>query len=1054
MSSDLNLRRRGAEWVAVAALSAAAWLLPAGAALALPAWLPLAQAHHSAWGSDAGAPANIVAIAQTPDGFLWLGSGGGLHRFDGLRFERVDAVGAHPRLSGSITALQATPDGRLLIGHRFGGVSILGPQGLQHHHGAPGLPVGNCWAFVVDADGDVWGAFTGGIARLRNGQWEPFALDGEPVPFRTLVRDAEGTLWATARSGAFALPRGGSAFQRVRAPLPRFPALSVAPDGTVWAADFQGGRLLALQRSGSGFVAVPGQVPVAFPPGGEHHWFDADGGLWVRSPDGALRLPQPGAGPVLGGVRRPPVQRFGRAQGLSGDFHSFLQDREGNVWLGTAAGLHRLRQGHVTPVPLGAAEGAVGVAPAQGGGVWAISEQGGLYRVGEQAGMPLQVRPIGLAGQRLSALHLDSAGTLWVGARSGLWSLAPGASRPVAVPRPDAGQAGAAAPVPNPVHAPVHALARDDRGALWAHIVVSGTHRLQQGRWQPVDDEPGSRIMSMGNDAQGRLWIGYVDRGAARLHDGVLQHFGPAQGLDIGAVMVVHGRGPRVWLGGQRGIALYEGGRLQRLPLPRADSPGVVTGLVEAEDGALWVHAADGLSRIAQAQWRRALADPGQPMQVEHFDGHDGLMGGASQIRPLPSLVQTQDGRLWAALPSGLFTLDPARLRRNALPPQVVVRALYADGRRFEVAAPAAPPRTVLPPLPTGRADLRFDYTATSLGLPQRVRFRTLLEGYDTDWVDAGHRREAVYTRVGPGRYRFRVIAANEDGVWNEQGASLWVEVPPAFWQTRWFAAAAALALLATLVALYRLRIRQLSRRMQERLHARLHERERIARELHDTLLQGVTGLTLQVQAAASQVPADTPLRADLEHALDRAEALIVEGRDRVSGLRHGAGPPLPLPQALAEAVRRPGEAVGPRPRCTLALHGAERPLAPRVADELAAIAREALANALRHAGARRVQVSLHYGADALRLQVTDDGRGFSVAEAQRRPGHFGLTGMQERAAAIGAQWSLQSGAASRGAAAGTRLQVVVPAAVAYRAHPHGAQAGSGAAGQPGLRRG
>ncbi|MBQ1763238.1 MAG: hypothetical protein IIZ92_10110, partial [Aquincola sp.] len=192
---------------------------------AAPAWpldpgLPVAQAQHTGWQRDAQAPANIVAMAQTPDGFLWLGTGGGLVRFDGVRFERVDPLGGHPRLSGSVTALQALPDGRLLIGHRFGGVSILGPDGLQHFHGVPGLPVGNCWDFAVDAAGDVWGAFTGGVARLKGGQWQTFALDGEPVPFRTIVRDPQGTLWVTARTGAYALAAGGTAFQRVQVDLP------------------------------------------------------------------------------------------------------------------------------------------------------------------------------------------------------------------------------------------------------------------------------------------------------------------------------------------------------------------------------------------------------------------------------------------------------------------------------------------------------------------------------------------------------------------------------------------------------------------------------------------------------------------------------------------------------------------------------------------------------------------------------------------------------------------------------------------------------------------
>lgn len=1001
-------------WRLLAAVCALLGALPARA---LDAALPVALAHHTAWSSAAEAPSNIVAMAQTPDGFLWLGTGGGLVRFDGVRFERIDTLGGHPRLSGSITALQAMPDGRLLIGHRFSGVSILGPAGLQHFFGVPGLPVGNCWAFAVDAAGDVWGAFTGGVARLREGRWQAFALDGEAVPFRTLVRDAEGTLWVTARTGAYALAPGAAAFQRVQADLPAYPYLSVAPGGQVWAADFARSRLVALARSGTGFQAAPGVPPVALPPQGDRHWFDADGGLWVRGGDGAWRMPRPGEGPIVDGLRRPALQRFGAAEGLDGDFHSFLEDLEGNVWLGTAGGLHRLRQAPVTRVPMGAADAAVGVAAAAEGGVWATSEFGGLYRVGA-GGDPLAVEPLGLAGQRLSHLHRDGGGVLWVGSRSALWRIVPG-QPPQRVPRPDAGD--------NPAgfeFAPIHAMAVDRAGVLWAHLVVKGTFRRVEDRWEKVDDDPGARVMSMGNDAQGRLWIGYIDRGAARIDGDEVLAFGPAQGLDIGAVYAVHGRGPRVWLGGQRGLALFDADTrtMKTLPLPGQPQPGLVTGVVETAEGVLWLHAAAGLMRIEPAEWRRAFAEPGYTPRSTLYDGRDGLLGSASQIRPLPSLVQAQDGRLWAALPSGLFMIDPARLRLNVLPPAVKLRAVAVDGRRFEAGAPLT--------LPTGRVDdLRFDYTATSLSVPQRVRFRYRLEGYDTDWRDAGAQREAAYTRVGPGRYEFRVIAANNDGVWNEEGARLALTVPPAFWQTPLFAAALALLAAGLLAALFRWRVRQVSRRLQERLDTRLQERERIARELHDTLLQGVTGLTLHVQAAADEAPAGSPWRQRLDTALDRANDVIVQARDRVTGLR------LPersssraLAASLAAACRELAAAFR-GPACRFEVQGEERALAPQVADEVDLIAREALCNALRHSGGTEVQVALQFEPQALVLRVADDGHGFDAeaAEARAPQGHFGLAGQRERAAAIGARLRLRSGPQ------GTELLLTVPAATAYR---------------------
>lgn len=981
------------------------------AAHALVATLPLAQAHHTAWRADSGAPANIVAMAQTADGFLWLGTGGGLYRFDGVRFEHLAAVGQHPSLSGSITALQAMPSGELLIGHRFGGVSILEPAGLQHHTAAQGLPTGNCWAFAVDGRGEVWGAFTGGLARLRQGAWQVFTLDGEAVPFRTMVVDAQGTLWATAKTGAYALAAGADAFERVEATLPSFPYLSLAPDGTVWAADFDRSRLVALAREGGRFAAATGREALAFPPSGDRHWFDAHGGLWVRAGGGVVRVARPGDGGLSSaGVRQATAEPFGVHEGLTGAFESLLEDREGNIWLGTAGGLDRLRQPKVLRVELGPQGGAVGVAPAEGAAVWATSEFDGLFHVGQT------LRSLGPIGPRPSHLHRDRQGVLWVGSRTALWRV-DGRGAATEVPRPDADD-----PRPGAEFAPVHAMGTDRSGALWAHLVVKGTFRRQDGRWTKVDDALAAPVMSMGNDAEGRLWLGYIDRGAARVDGDEILSFTPAEGLAIGTVMAIHGRGPRVWLGGQRGVALYERGVMRTLAFKGLETLRVVTGIVETASGELWLNAADGLTRIPADAWRRAVDDPTHAVPFERFDGHDGLLGAASQIRPLPSLIEAGDGRLWAALPSGLFVIDPARLPRNPLPPSVLVRAVVVDGARFEAGTVAQ--------VPSGRADLRFDYTATSLSVPERVRFRYKLEGYDAQWQEAGARREAAYTRVGPGHYVFRVVAANDDGVWNEQGASLAVDVPPAFWQTwRFMAVALALAGLAVF-ALYRLRIRQVSRRLQERMQARLLERERIARELHDTLLQGVTGLMLHVQAAVNPLPAGSGLRGRLELALERAHQVLVEGRDRVVELRVPMRLRTALAAGLAEACRELTEAFAGPATCRLEVVGRERELKALVAEEVDRVAREAMANALRHAGATQVVVGLRFGRHALRLTVSDDGHGFDEAQpgVADRPGHFGLTGMRERAARIGARLRIESGSG------GTVVRLDVPASTAYAA--------------------
>jgi signal transduction histidine kinase len=371
------------------------------------------------------------------------------------------------------------------------------------------------------------------------------------------------------------------------------------------------------------------------------------------------------------------------------------------------------------------------------------------------------------------------------------------------------------------------------------------------------------------------------------------------------------------------------------------------------------------------------------------------------------------------ALPTGLFVIDPLLLQRNQMAPSVIIRALFVDGKEMTTNDTIA--------MPVGRADLRFDYTATSLTVPQRVRFRYKLEGYDSEWRDAGDRREASYTRVGPGRYVFRVMACNNDGVWNEIGASLALDVPPTFWQTRWFDLLAVTAGLSLMWLLYRLRLWQVSGQIRRRMESRLQERERIARELHDTLLQSITGLTLHVRAAANQIQVGTALRERLETALARANEALVEGRDRVSELRLHQGPEVSLESRLTNACNNLADEM-PGVHCGIKVTGSIRDLNTLVSEEAERIAREAVTNALRHADARDIQVVLDYGRYAFRLSVGDDGSGINgPVEAQPdQPGHFGLAGMRERAARIGGQLEIRS---SRH---GTTVVLTVPAATAY----------------------
>jgi signal transduction histidine kinase len=365
--------------------------------------------------------------------------------------------------------------------------------------------------------------------------------------------------------------------------------------------------------------------------------------------------------------------------------------------------------------------------------------------------------------------------------------------------------------------------------------------------------------------------------------------------------------------------------------------------------------------------------------------------------------------------------IDPNHLATNSVPPPVQITALLASGREYSVLQPAIE-------LPKGTSQLRLPYTAYSFVAPERVHFKYRLEGVDAEWQDAGNRREATYTNVRPGRYIFRVLAANEDGVWNENGASLAFAILPAFYQTAWFLTVCALCAAAALFLLYRLRLHQVTSAVRQRLEERLVERERIARGLHDTLLQGLQGLILRFQAGANLVSLQDPARNVLDGALARADQVLIESRNQVKELRTSATMLGDLPSDLA----RVGEefAHDEVPAFSFVVEGSARPLHPILKEEVFLIGREAITNAFRHARASKIEVELSFSAMELRLRVRDDGHGIpdEVLAAGAKPGHWGLTGMRERAEKIRARLEIWSRSE-----AGTEVQLSVTGSIAYR---------------------
>ena len=982
-----------------------------GAAQALDAGRHVGQFHHTAWTVKEGAPGQITALAQTADGDLWLATQIGLFRFDGVQFERFELPDIRTGQASefpatSISTLYAPSSGGLWIGFRYGAVSFLHDDRLTHYGPAQGLPTGTVFRFAQDRQGTLWAATFRGLIQLRNGRWErvgpQWRLPGTQA--RTVFVDAAGTLWVATEQGVAFLRDGAKVFERVAAPVGRITQIAQAGDGRIWIAETdRGARPLPL--AASPVDGANASTPELAKPSAAL-LFDRDGALWVSTlGDGLFRLRDPAASARRGeATAATTFENFRRTEGLSSDYLlPILEDREGNVWIGSSRGLDRFRHSNVVPAlfPEGAQDFAI--APGDAGALLTGSRNQPLMQLRDGRVAFLDLPP------PITAAHRDRAGVVWLGGPKGLWKLQDGRlSEVTALPLSD--------------YSGVQALTVDGEGALWVSLNTPGVYRLAQGKWRHYQDlaamPPRSSPLTLLSDSQGQLWMGFARNRIAVMRGSALRPIGSAQGLEVGNVTALVEGAKGVWIGGERGLAFAQGDRLQSVP-PDANGPfNGISGIVETRGGELWLNGARGIVHLPAAQVPRLFDTKGAGARYELFDFLDGVPGIPAQFRPIPTATQGSDGSLWFATTSGVVSIDPAAIARNPIAPPVRIQSVQANQQSYRV-HPAAALH-----LPAGIENLQIAYTALSLSIPERVRFRYKLEGFDKAWQEAGTRRTAFYNDPGPGRYTFRVTAANNDGVWNDVGASLSIVIAPRYYQTCWFQLLCVLAGLSLLGALYLLRLRHLARQIRLRAHERHMERERIARELHDTLLQGSQGLILRLHAATQQLSPQDPVRGDLERAMDLAEQALAEGRDRVRGLRGDVQYWRDLGDALLHV--RDEAHVQPLPEMRLIVEGKPRPLLPGVAEELYLIGREAVLNALHHAQAQNVEIELGYSPRKLRLRVRDDGIGMP-RRAPNRPGHWGLDGMYERAARIGGSLNILSGEAL-----GTEVDLQLPAGAAY----------------------
>jgi signal transduction histidine kinase/ligand-binding sensor domain-containing protein len=991
-------------------LLAAALLAAPPPAQALDAPLQIAQYAHTSWTARDGAALGLVfAMAQTHDGYLWVAGSFGLFRFDGLRFVPWQPPPGQS-LPAKPYALLVSRDGTLWIG-TFDGLASWDGKALTRH---PGVVNGFVTSLLEDRDGTLWAGTLGERGRLcaiRKSEAECVEPPGGFGQFVwSLAEDGAGALWVGADAGLWRWRPGPP--QRFETPGMRVGDLSTTADGELLV----GIRGAGMRRvAGDRLVpyvmhsATPAARPLADQEVKSNKLLrDRDGGLWIGTEGlGILH--------VQGGR----ADAFSRADGLSGNIAcSLFEDREGNVWFGSEKGVDRFRKLPVTTLSRQQglpAEGTKAVLTTTDGSVW-VATTDGLARW--QDGRPTVYRERdGLADASVQSLHEDAAGRLWVSTVRGLAYLA--GDRFVAADRGPSKE--------------IYSMTGDAAGNLWLSG-NEGLTRLHQGRfaenipWSALGRWQQAKVIVAD---RGGLWLGFwQDGGVLYFKDGKVQAtYTSAQGLGAG-----HVAGLRLDAEGAVWVATEDGG-LSRIKDGRVATLTVRNGLpcntihwsMPDDDRALWLYTACGLVRLEHEDLDAWIAAPGHRVTPRIWGAADGVpLLAFTSAYFNPPVAKGPDGKLWFVSGADVQVVAPRQLPFNPLPPPVHVERLIADHQPH-----AAENGLRLPPL---ARDIVIEFAALSLVDPRSTRFRYRLEGHDKAWQETVDRRQATYTNLPPGHYRFHVKASNNSGVWNEEGARLEFAIAPAYYQTAWFRVvmAAVLVVLAwSGVQLWlRLRLRRLHQQFEATLDGRVAERTRIARDLHDTLLQRFHGLLLQFQAAANLLP-DRPResRQVLLGAIDQVAEAISEGRSTVQGLRATALETNDLATALHALADDLAHQAGDAVQARIEVQGRPLALHPLVRDEVFRIVGEALRNAFRHAQARQVVVDVRYDAQQLSVRVRDDGKGIDpdVLRKGEREGHFGLDGMRERAALVGGRLSVRSNPGS-----GTEVEFSAPGPRAY----------------------
>ncbi len=937
----------------------------------------LSEYSQTSWTDGDGVRLGIVTgLAQDRDGYLWVASSAGLLRFDGVRFTPWNALSDTPLPSSAASAVLVASDGSLWVG--------LADHGVRHVRGTqlrpgdqPGGSLRSVTDLAEDHRGTIWAVSESALFRVDHDAWRPvpLTLNGRRITVQRLFIGRDGSVWVATATGIFRWDRARDAFQQVAAGF----AWDLHEDarGRLWRTDVVAGfRRLEQERAG--------RRP--FPGSGYRLRFDRRGNLWIATLGEGLWRVQLDKG---GGET---VERTMLRTGLSSDsVQSLLEDRDGNIWVGTTAGLHRLTSRTLAPVQ---DVGFVTDIAASDDGVEAGTTNGMLAL---SAGADAWPRVRGSArGPALRTLLRDAQGTWWLGSNSGGWSLASGSLTHL--------------PITPPPSTAVTFLA-SARGGVW--LGYGGwLHRWDGKTATPLTIPAGHRVAQITQaltDSRDRVWIAF-DNGRVGVIDsgGAFRIVDDREGLANSTQPFIEDDTHAVWAAGSSGISLITDRGCATVDKGSGLPSGRVWSAAEDRQGYFWLSVDRGLLRVKRSDLVAAASGHAHRVQYQLYGTADGLAGA-----PLGNVrsVRARDGRMWFVMGGGLTEVDPEQLGPIQAPSNAPVRieAVIANEKRL------TPVETMS--LPAGTKRLQISYTAVALSPGNDVSFRYRLDGFDTDWAAAGAQRQAFYTNLLPGSYRFHVEANGERGSWTPSTATWQFVIEPAFYQTAWFYGASVAGFALLLAAAWQVRVHRIRREFK----LVLAERARLSREIHDTLLQSLVGVALQFDGIATTLEPSSPALKHLVKIRRHVEAYIREARQSIWDLRS----PVLETRDLLSALREFGKdaAAEVNARFTATAIGTPRECPPKVENQLLRIGQEAVTNAARHSGASRISLEMRFDDHAVTLRVSDDGRGFEYREdAHDGNEHYGLTSMRERAQELGATLKVTTGAGL-----GTVIETIVP---------------------------